>query len=129
MILSALQLAEGRRTHPTPDTDPLLVDVRFLRPLPASLDLIDRLEEPEVVLDSVPQLPSLVASTTPIDEHQNVFKSTYDIVGPRASRETVVDHLGEGASIDMEEDGVLSAARVVKVRWTKLDGVQFCMGD
>jgi hypothetical protein len=82
-------------TYPTPNPNPLRIDVIFRRPdtnkgganyeerkekktraldnSPRSVDLVPHLPEPKVSLDRVPQRPAFTARSASIDDYNDVL--------------------------------------------------------
>ena len=91
-----------QRTYPSPYSNSFRINIGFPGPSPVrkiaglstkgnkiakkgllgSIDLIDRLEKSKISLDSIPQVPTLVPGTSPINSNNDVLVFTGKVMVP-----------------------------------------------
>jgi hypothetical protein len=121
-------LREGRATtpaYPTPNTNPLVIDVPSLGPLFGSIDLVDSLVSPEVIANPVTERSPLEPGSSAIYSQHNDLVLAYEVMRP-VSGKLLIDRLRSRSSIRIEKHGILLSARGFKVGGQSLDDVDIC---
>jgi hypothetical protein len=106
--------SQSSETHPSPDTDPLVVNIPLLGPFFSSIDLIDHLVSSEIISDPVSERATLETRSSTVHCQNDNLVLANEMMMP-ISNEFVIDRLGRRTSVRVQKNGIFLATRSFEV--------------